>query len=185
VDIGDDRRLRLHYANVRSPGWWGTALALAADATLFASLAFAYLFLWTVSPEWPPAARTLGWIGPAVALALIAMSSAALFLRAYGTAIALALIGGAVEIAALVTTPLSATRHAYDALVITIWIFALVHLAIAVLMAAFVKARGSNAASTVHHRAEPAVTALFWHYTVAQWAVAFVVVHGFPPLALP
>ena len=174
-------RLPLHFTVARSPGWWGTAVALAADAALYASLLFAYLFLWTVSPAWPPAGfRDVGLVLPAVALTVLASSSLAVRARRWPLAIGLAVLAAALETGALATSGLSATAHAYGAVVFAAWGFELLHIAIAVTMAAFVRKR---AALGHAHRHEPAIAALFWHYTVLQWLAGFAIVHLFPFLA--
>jgi hypothetical protein len=122
---------------------------------------------------------------PAAALALLALGSLAIYRRFYTTAVALASVAAVLQVAALAGSPLSATAHAYDALVITIWTFVLVHVAIAVLMAVFVKLRTTRSRAVLRHRGEPAVTALFWHYSVAQYAAAYAAIHLVPRMITP
>lgn len=45
-----------HTESPNAPSWWAMLLTLAADATLYASLIFGGLFLWTSAPGWPSAA---------------------------------------------------------------------------------------------------------------------------------
>jgi cytochrome c oxidase subunit I+III len=181
MEIGHGRRLPLQWAVARSPGWWGTAIALLADAALYASLIFAYLFLWTVSPAWPPAGfREVGLALPALGLGLLAASSLAVYGRRYALAIALAVLAALVQSAALFSSGLSVTEHAYGAVVAMLWYIELVHIAIAIVMAGFVLRRTAAGYADRH---APAVTALFWHYTVLQWVAGFAVVHLFPVLA--
>src|SRR5690606_23747041 len=71
-----------HWAARGSPGWWGMACSLAADATLLASLVFGYLFLYLYAPNWPPPRWlepdpwTAGILGAALA-GLLALAFAA------------------------------------------------------------------------------------------------------------
>jgi cytochrome c oxidase subunit I+III len=182
MNVGRGKRLPLHFTQVRGPGWWGTVFALMADGALFGSLVFAFLFLWTVSPAWPPSAmQSLDWRWPAFALVVLASSSLAVHRRRYGLGIALAIAFVAVQSVSLFTRGLDATEHAYDALVFTIYVFAAVHVATAMLMAAVMMFRGYSRDSVPRHRGEPAVTALFWHYSVLQWVVGYAVIY-LPPL---
>ena len=54
VDTGQGDRLPTSFAVRGSVGYWGSVLAIAASATLFASLVFGHFFLWVVAPNWPP-----------------------------------------------------------------------------------------------------------------------------------
>src|SRR5690606_20195730 len=76
LDAGDGRQLPLHYASASPPGWWGMGWTIAADVSLFASLVFAFLYLWTANPVWPPEGfRPIGWQLPALAMGAIAAAS--------------------------------------------------------------------------------------------------------------
>jgi heme/copper-type cytochrome/quinol oxidase subunit 3 len=69
----------------------------------------------------------------------------------------------------------------------TAWGVELVHIAMAIAIAAFALVRaGQRRAAGQTGGAEPpvaAVAALFWHYTVLQWVAGFAVVHLFPFVA--
>jgi cytochrome c oxidase subunit I+III len=178
--VGGGLRLPLHFTQERSPGWWGMAMALAADGAVYGSLLFAHLFLWTVAPSWPPQGHgDPGLLAPGIALAALAASSLALRLRHRGVAIALALVALIVESGALLASGLAPSAHAYGAVVAMLWIVAALHVAIAVLMGAYLILRRRAGYSERH--ATP-VVALFWHYTVALWTAGFVAVHVLPHL---
>ncbi|HZM37188.1 MAG TPA: cytochrome c oxidase subunit I [Burkholderiales bacterium] len=180
VDAGQGLRLPLHFTQPRSPGWWGMAMALVADAALYASLLFAHLFLWTLAPSWPPEGHPVPeLLAPGIALAALAASSVAFHLRHHAAAIVLALAAAVVESGALLVSGLTPSAHAYGAVVAMLWTFAALHIAIAVLMAAYVVLR--RHAGHAERHAEP-VVALFWHYVVGQWAAGFVVIHLLPQL---
>src|SRR5690606_2389228 len=56
--------LPLHPYTFDGPGLWGMGVTLLADAALYGSLLFGWLFLWTVAPRWePPAVSPIGgWL---------------------------------------------------------------------------------------------------------------------------
>jgi cytochrome c oxidase subunit I+III len=200
MDAGCGHWLPIHYVTPRSPGWWGTLFTLLADATLFSSLIFAYFFLWTVSPQWPPlgyAELPLFWssIG-AVALVLSSLAirvgqSANVAGRqgrlqlAYLGAIVLAIVFLAAQAGSLFMGEHSAKAHAYGALIHTITGFQFFHVVISVVMAAFVVVRTQSGYISRQRIVEPKVAALFWHYTVLQWLLGFFVIYLFPYLAGP
>src|SRR5690606_3636657 len=43
-----------------APGWWATVIALLIDGSLFASLVFAYFYLWLNAPAWPAPPAEIG-----------------------------------------------------------------------------------------------------------------------------
>jgi cytochrome c oxidase subunit I+III len=198
VDAGRGQSLPLHYSSLQSPGWWGTAIALLADATLFGSLIFAYFFLWTVSPAWPPRDyRDINLVLPSIGVAALLASSAAIQwgesgnrsgnakrLRiGYIAAIALAAVFMAAQAIALHAGDISAKTHAYGALLHTISGFELVHATVAILMAGFVLWRAYFGYVGKDRPIEAQVAALFWHYTVLQWVLGFSVIYLFPLMA--
>ena len=198
ADAGNGKRLPYHFSSLQSPAWWGMVMTLLADATLFLSLVFAYFFLWTVSPEWPPEGyrdTSLAW--PMAALAALLAASAAIRwgeagnrqgkrmrLRiGYLAAIGLGLAFIVAQLMAFRGDGLSATGHAYAALVYTIAGFQFVHVAIALLMAAFTVLRSVRGDVDGERPVVPQVTALFWHYTTMQWVTGFFVIYIFRYLA--
>jgi cytochrome c oxidase subunit I+III len=129
-------------------GWWGSVFALAASATLFASLLFGYAFLWTVAPDWPPPqliARTV--LEPA--LALLGAVLAIVGVRRAGpdgrTALTVAAGGQIALVLALVFLVVlrlpSPASHAYAATGAVVASYAIFHAALATTMLAFARAR--------------------------------------------
>jgi cytochrome c oxidase subunit 3/cytochrome c oxidase subunit I+III len=53
--VGDDRLLPPVRTSTADVAYWGMALFVATEATMFASLITSYLFLGTANPGWPPA----------------------------------------------------------------------------------------------------------------------------------
>src|SRR5690606_37119564 len=55
VDVGEGLLLMPHHGDsYAAPGRSGLLYTLLADATLFASLLFGFVYLWTIAPNWPP-----------------------------------------------------------------------------------------------------------------------------------
>uniref|UniRef100_UPI0017951811 cytochrome c oxidase subunit I n=1 Tax=Methylibium sp. TaxID=2067992 RepID=UPI0017951811 len=140
------RGLPLHSRSFDGPGLWGMGVTLLADAALYGSLIFGWLFLWTVAPNWQPPERSpLGtWPLAAVTLALVAgvglmqLSVRRLRRRDDGGLTARLLLAAAFGLLAcgglaalIVTAPLSPTRSAHDAMIAFTLAFLLVHGALA------------------------------------------------------
>ena len=190
--------LAMHATLLRSPGWWGTLIALLADAALFSSLIFAWFFLWTVSPDWPPARQhEIAPLLPALAFAVLIAGSAAMewaergnhcgSLRRLQAGALLAALAGLgfvlLQVTALLDSGIAARAHAYGALVYTINGVQIVHVAVGVLMALFLVLRARAGRLGPLRLSEPAVVRQFWHYTVLQWALGYASIHLFPLLA--
>lgn len=195
LDGGVHGPLPMHNKLALTPGWWGTLFALLADGTLFISLLFAYYYLWTVSPQWPPAQyRDIGLLLPAAAFALLLLAGLAACLaeariRAVRSGWAQALyataaVGGVLfivlQVLALQDSAVSAKAHAYGALLHTISGFQIVHVFIAIVMALFALLRVRH--GYLHHTrpGEGKVVSLFWQYTMLQWLLGFATIHVFP-----
>src|SRR5690606_11621495 len=70
--------LPTQYACRNAPGWWALVVSLLIDGALFASLVFAYFYLWLGTEPWPPDGIATGALGmPLVALGLLAGSAVA------------------------------------------------------------------------------------------------------------
>jgi cytochrome c oxidase subunit I+III len=95
-------------------------------------------------------------------------------------AIVLALAFLGLQGTSLLMSGLSAKSHAYGALVYTIVGFQFVHVLVGILMAGFVLLRSYRGHVSARRPGEPAVAALFWHYTMLQWVAGFGVVYLFP-----
>jgi len=198
MEAGEGLVLPLHHASASPPGWWGTVWTVYADAALFGSLVFAYFYLWTAAPAWPPPGyATIEWLLPAAGvLALIASSAAVGWgasaarsgktdgsRRAFGGALALSLVFVVMQSMLLFGSEVSAREHAYGAVVHVFWGYCLVHVTIAMVMAAFHLVRSSPKHNRPVRVGEPRIVALFWHYSVGLTIVAFALVHLFPLVA--
>jgi len=55
LSIGRGIRVPPHWQAARPPSWWAMVFFLTADAVFLSSLIFGALFLWVVAPAWPSA----------------------------------------------------------------------------------------------------------------------------------
>jgi len=181
-------------ASRNAPGWWALVISLLIDGSLFASLVFAYFYLWLGAPVWPPTGGMGGWGGPAVALALLIAAGAAVHAgvrgnrRGHGVRLRLGLAAGAalgagflaVHVQVLRQIVAAPSTHAYDSVVWMLAGFHGVHVAIGVLIAAFVWARSRRGHVDAVRALEPRIVDAFWRYAVGQGIVAWLVIHAFP-----
>ena len=187
--------LQLHSCTFDGPGLWGMGLTLLADAALFTSLLFGWVYLWTVASHWePPAQSPLGvWPLAAIALGLGAgtwcMQRAVAGLKAACAAglaarLSLAAAFGACASAGLVAllalAPLEPTRLAHDAVLTFTLYFLLVHATVATVLATLQAWRVRLGYVGVHAPYEPLVVVLWWRFTTGAAVVAWLVMALLP-----
>ena len=161
VTIGGGRSLPTSFEAPRTTGWWGSVFALAASATLFASLLFGYAFLWTIAPNWPPPAL----IPPSLVVPLLAIAGAA----AAGIAVRAGrmpiVLGGHLAIVAalilLLTTAPGPSTHAYAATSAALAAYGLFHAGLAAIMTGFVMARAKAGFHSAARATEPRILRLW------------------------
>jgi len=149
VDASPGVELPGHWAAGGSPGWWGMACSLAANATLLASLVFGCLFLSLYAPNWPPPRwlEPRPWYMIALGIALAGLVAAALAGPARNRAGALQTLAAACAAVALGIIVLlvlrlgSPSEHAYLALMLVVLVYMAVHLSVALLMCLYALCR--------------------------------------------
>ena len=187
--------LALHSHTFDGPGLWGMGLTLLADAALYGSLIFAWLFLWTVAPGWQPAPDSplTAWSLPAAALAFaagrLALHRTVRSLK-HGDAGALAArlwfaaasgaAGCAVLGVELRSAPLQPGLAAHDAMLVFLLWFLLLHGALAAVLAALQAVRVRRGLVGVHAPYEPVVVASLWSFVAGATLVAWFVFGLFP-----
>jgi cytochrome c oxidase subunit I+III len=187
VDIGCGERAPLHVEADEGPGWWGSVFLMSADGTFFASMLFGYAFLWTIAPNWPPPQLVQGnavllalGLGGAALAAAMARRLAARPMDS-GAALGLSAAGlGALGLAFVWTLAFAAPdprAHAYAGIVGVMAGYALVHVAIAGLMLAFVAARRRAGYVSQARRVEPRVAMLWTLYAAATGVVLLAAIH--------
>ncbi|QDH71125.1 cytochrome c oxidase subunit I [Marilutibacter alkalisoli] len=196
VDAGSGLSLPPQSASRNAPGWWAVVITMLIDGSLFASLVFAYFYLWLGAGAWPPAGTgdpRLTW-GSLAALALLAACWACSHFagRAFlggrrARHVPLAAFAIATACAYLLVYPSAVTglvavpqAHAYASVVWILAGFAVVHVAIAALICGFVLARVACGHVDGARPLEWRVALAFLRYTLVQAAIAWAVVHLFP-----
>src|SRR5690606_17868036 len=186
----------VQYACRNAPGWWALVVSLLIDGSLFASLVFAYFYLWLGTEAWPPAPMHAGADPTAwVALVLLggcwiaAAASAPLMRRGGGRAVRRGLAGRAGAGFRWAGGPPGAAgtgapgAHAYASVVWALAGFHAVHVAVAMLVGLFVAARGQRGYVGAERPLEQRIAAALWAYVAAQGAIAWGVIHLFPEWA--
>ncbi len=184
-------------ASGQAPGWWATVIVVLISAALFASLVFAYFYLWLGASDWPPEGQAMLSPGrPLLALGLLLAGSAAVHsaVRANQRArpaagcrrrieLAALLYAGFIVVQALVLADIAPPQsHTYASLVHVLVGFHGVHAVTALLFAVFAWLSLRAGSTSARRPLALRVTALFWHYTTTMWLFAFAVVHLFPRL---
>jgi cytochrome c oxidase subunit I+III len=202
IDAGSEGAQPLHLptqsASADAPGWWGTVIFLLVDASLYASLVFAYFYLWLSAPAWPPAGHALPGLGwPALGLGLLLAGSAAVAAarrfnaRDHGTTARACLLGAFVLMMGFLGTQAlslleygqTPQSHAYASLLWVLVGYQALHALVALLMAAFVWLRSRRGMTSAQRPLDFRVLTLFWHYTSGLWLLGVLLVHGFPRVA--
>jgi len=202
VHIGAGISVPVYVTGPSSHSWWAMVTLLLVAGMLFGSLAFSYLYLWTVAPQvWPaggsalPAPRYPLLAGALLVASSAAIASASRALRATVAArpgghwpvrlsivVALPLLVAAlgVELYGQWQAGLRPTASSYGAVVYTLAALQGQYVLSLVIMGAYTLARSWCGLLDGQRRATFDNTMLLWHYTVAQGLVALLLVHGFP-----
>lgn len=178
----------------RSHAWWAVVVLMLVDGTVFASLVFAYFYLWTVTLSgWPPSGVELPASGASIAAAAgwaassVAMESVNRTLRAnvsrtaFGARLIIALIlmwaAFSFNFLALWNTNVRPQAHAYGAVIYTMLAWQALHVVLLTLMAGYTLARSWAGLLNAERRSTFDNTRLMWHYTIAQGAAALAVMY--------
>jgi cytochrome c oxidase subunit I+III len=192
INVGHGLSLPTRGAVRDAASWWFLIIALCALATVIGSLAFAYLFLWTVSPTWPPAAYSPPPLVPAsAALTFLMASSAAIALgrkRLRDGNMTLPLVTAAVlvvgylvaEVGLLIAWAAPGNAHVYVALVYTMIGVQLLQALAALLLTLFVAARVHRSDFDATRPLAIDMFRLYWHFMVAAGIATYAIVHLSP-----
>jgi heme/copper-type cytochrome/quinol oxidase subunit 3 len=185
VDIGGGIRVPVYASGPFSHSWWAMVVLMLVAGSIFASLLFSYLYLWTVSPQvWPQTDALPGPGYPLAAAVLLALSSAAVIYankRIYpGLIAAMLLLGAAFAVDWYAHRHLAPTGSSYGALVYGFLALQGFYVAAVATMALYTLARRAAGLLDGERRATFDNTMLLWHYTVAQSLGGLLIVHGFP-----
>jgi cytochrome c oxidase subunit I+III len=197
VDIGGGIRLPVSVAGPSSHSWWAMGVLILVSASIFASLVFSYLFIWTVSPQL--------WTGRALPALQAPLLSAVLLLASAGGVAwcgrrlraappgrqralqgmllaAVALLGAsfAAELQGHLASGVGPRQDAYGALVYMVLVLQGMFVALVACMGLYTAARSVAGLLGPDRRATFDNTRLLWYYTAAQGVLAGALLHGFP-----
>ena len=165
------------------------------DSSLFASLVFAYFYLWLNATAWPAGGAAVMAGTPALvafallALPLLASWRAPVALAAGRLRVAigwhvLALVGGALFLAhhlpAMWTAVGAPQAHAYGAVAWTLTGFHALHVIVALLVGGFTALRIHCGHVDAIRTLESRIAVAFWRYVVAIGVITLAVLHLFP-----
>lgn len=198
VDIGGNLRLPVSCHGSGSHSWWAMIILVMVCTSIFSALLFAYLFLWTTSPEvWPAPARLPSAALPITSAGLLLGSSALLMWmgRRLGQgeegplrvglplAIIMLAIAISLELYGQWQTGLRPQDSGYAAAVYAMAGLQAFFVIVLCQMGLFTVARSVAGRLGQQRRACYDNTMILWHYAVAQGVLALAVVHGFPRMA--
>jgi cytochrome c oxidase subunit I+III len=180
-----------------APGWWGMAVALAANASFLASLLFGYLYLSTVAPESPPREYfdlhpwatlwALAGLGVGAAGAQRALAATRADSGTRSPWLAISALGGLLACGAAMWIPLAAMpsprEHAYVALVAMLAGYVALHALLGTVFALFVLARARAGYLFPTRSLDPRILLQWWLYTAVSGAAVLAVIQ-LTPLAL-
>jgi cytochrome c oxidase subunit I+III len=195
IDAGLGKQLLPHPAVEQAPGWWGMIFTIIFDATLFASLLFGYLFLWTIAPNWPPpemidanpfvAVVTLAGLASAGFAGVLSVRAnrqgraaiRKLWLLVMAVA-ASAAVASFAAVPAFLAPP--ATQHAYSASVLMLSVYGALHAGLVAVGALFVLVRCSRGFVSPMRSLDIRNLSLFCTYSAISGAIAVAAIHLMP-----
>ncbi|QCS66986.1 cytochrome ubiquinol oxidase subunit I [Achromobacter denitrificans] len=197
VDIGAGIRLPTTCPGSASHSWWAMIMLALVCASIFGSLVFAYLFLWTATPQQLGLAEGLPAPGGPLASGVLLLGSGAVVALArrglersrasvlrWGLPLAVALLAGSVGLEMLGhwRTGLRPQTSAYAASVYAMVGLQALFAATSVVMAVFALARSIAGRLSAGRPACFDNMAILWQYTVAQGLLGLGLLHVFPRL---
>lgn len=172
----------------RAAGWWGMVLFLVSEAALFAYLLMSYFYVRTLAEVWPPEGiRRPDLVVASINTVVLLSSSVPMWWAERGIRNGQAailkvglllsfLLGSAFLYTQLVEYelhPFSPREHVYTSLVYTITGFHGAHVAIGLLMNAYVQVRAYLGHFDRLRCVAVQNTALYWHFVDGVWVVIF------------
>jgi cytochrome c oxidase subunit I+III len=193
--IGDGIYLPDYATGTTSHAWWATVVFMLVDGAIFASMAFAFFYLWTVAPAgWPPVPLRLpelSWsIAATVALAIAGMSmqianrllvqgrSRALFNSTHATGVILMWVSLLATLQALRVAGLQPAMHSFAAVTYTLTAWQGLHVLLLAVLSAYTAARSLTDRLDSRRRVTFDTQRLLWHYTVWQGVLVLLIVHS-------
>jgi Heme/copper-type cytochrome/quinol oxidases, subunit 1 len=197
--VGHGLELPLYLSGSSAPGWWAMFITMMADATAFSGLVFGYYFFWTKHPDFPPQelASSPGVMWPMIAL-VIGLVSWLLTVGARETnargkagtargllilAVAASAASGVAGLAGPWLSGMDPTVHSYTAIVWVLTVWTSFHALVAVIMQAYVIARGLAGRMTPKHDADLRNVTVYMHFFALTVIVTYLTLGLFPEVA--
>lgn len=197
VDIGGGLRLPVSCSGSASHSWWAMIILLMVCTSIFSSLLFAYLFLWTTSPDVWPQPGQLPELASPLASACLMLGSGALVawagkrlkqgrqgLLRLGLPLATLMLASAIALEGYGhwQSGMRPQDSGYAAAVYAMVGLQGVFGVVLIYMGLFTVARSLAGRLSATRRACFDSTMMFWYYAVAQGLLGLAVIHGFPRL---
>ena len=173
----------------RAPGWWGVALLVGTDATMFVALLASYFYLgFAANASWPPPEiERPRLLMPLIGSALLLGSSAPIawaeraIARGDRTRLLIGLVVGWLMSAAFLTVQgfeylqktFAPQTNAYGSLFFTITSFHGLHVVSALVLVAVLVARGLRGQFSRDRHLAVQNVALWWHFVGGAWVAIF------------
>jgi cytochrome c oxidase subunit I+III len=193
-DVGGGLMLPVNITGRNSHAWMATVILNIVLFNIFASVIFAYLFLWSAPPAWPSAPEALPALSaPALAVllllagSLLAAASKRLISRSKVVTALLLLLTGPLLAAGAIVPLLSHWEaglrpdvHAYGAVVFTLLSLLAVLTAAVTLICLYCVLRIVAGRLDHSRRLTLEIAAMMTHYTVFQGAATVLFIHAMP-----
>lgn len=195
--VPEDRRLPPPPSSTSEVGYWGMALFVATEATMFATLIASYLFLGTANAGWPPPGiERPKLVLPPIMTGILLLSSGTMYWAEKGIeagnrarlriGLAITIVLGflflgvqAVEYADKLKKEVPQT-HAYSAMFYTITSFHALHVFTGLLMLIYTLTRALLGHFDETHHLAVKNAGLYWHFVDAVWLVIFTTLYLSP-----
>ena len=179
-----------------SPMWWGTWAFIFIEATAFAAVIAAYLFLAYHAPEWPLSAPPpdLLWGSASTALFIVSAVPYAMLDKAAHAEdlhktrfwlIAVVFVGGAVLVTRAFEFTVLNTRYDENAYGSIVWIVLglhTLHLVVDFVETAVLAALMFSRHGHTKRFTDVSDGCLYWYFIIAAWVFLYVLLYWFPRL---
>lgn len=178
----------LHSRTCDGPGLWGMVVGLLANGTLYMSLLFGWLYLWTVAPQWSvPAENPIAVIPLLISGILLSLAvlwyrgivkrlrrrRAEFLERQLWWVTGLGLLHVVVLVWVFVEADLNPLLLAHDSVLTVMLFYLLIHSGLSVILTGLQAARVRCGYVSEHLPYEPVVLQPFWIYSLVIFWVSF------------
>jgi heme/copper-type cytochrome/quinol oxidase subunit 3 len=195
--VPDDRLLPRPPTSTADVGYWGMALFVATEATMFASLIISYLFLGTANPGWPPPGiERPKLILPPIMTVILLASSVTMAWAEHGIkkgergrlrlGLGLTMLLGVIFLGVQAAeyrdklATMQPQAHAYAASFYTITSFHALHVLTGLLLLGYAEVRALLGHFDADRHLAVKNVGLYWHFVDAVWLLIFLTLYLSP-----